>query len=97
MISTLDGQLNDNDASDVTRHLAGVFSALAIIASASTAGWICSTILPSGWLGLTLAAILAWPLVAARSMHVGAGAKVGQMSGGVVQSRGGVKPGHWLG
>ena len=28
---------------------------------------------------------------------VGAGAKVGQMSGGVVQSRGGVKPGHWLG
>ena len=69
MISTLDGQLNDNDASDVTRHLAGVFSALAIIASASTAGWICSTILPSGWLGLTLAAILAWPLVAARSMH----------------------------
>ena len=29
--------------------------------------------------------------------RVGAGAKVGQMSGGVVQSRGGVKPGHWLG
>ena len=28
---------------------------------------------------------------------VGAGAKVGQMSGGVVLSRGGVKPGHWLG
>ena len=26
-----------------------------------------------------------------------AGAKVGQMSGGVVLSRGGVKPGHWLG
>jgi len=28
---------------------------------------------------------------------VRAGAKQGQWSGGVVLSRGGVKPGHWLG
>ena len=30
-------------------------------------------------------------------VHVTAGAKVVQMSGGVVLRRGGVKPGHWLG
>ena len=32
-----------------------------------------------------------------RKLPVSTGAKVGQMSGCVVLSRGGVKPGHWLG
>ena len=34
--------------------------------------------------------------IVGHSVGVVAGAKVGQWSGGLVLSRGGVKPGHWV-
>jgi adenosylcobinamide-phosphate synthase len=49
--------------------MAGICVALAVIALAAGVGWACAAMLPGGWPGLILAAILAWPLVAARSMH----------------------------
>ena len=69
MISTLDRNFNRDDASGTTRRAAGIGVAMTIIAVVAGVGWTCEAILPSGWPGLILAAILAWPLVAARSMH----------------------------
>jgi len=73
IISALDHHLNRDNASDVARRAAGVFCAVAVIALATTAGWICSSLLPRHWMGPSLAtflaALLAWPLIAARSMH----------------------------
>ncbi len=49
--------------------MAGICVAIAVIALVAGVGWACASILPGGWSGLILAAVLAWPLVAARSMH----------------------------
>lgn len=69
LISVLDKNFNRDDSSDATRRAAGVGVALTIIAVVAGVAWACAAMLPSGWPGLILAAILAWPLVAARSMH----------------------------
>jgi adenosylcobinamide-phosphate synthase len=69
LISVLDRGLNREDASETARRAAGIFVAIAVISLAAAAGWAGSSIMPDGWIGLILAAILAWPLVAARSMH----------------------------
>lgn len=68
-IAALDHSFNDEGASEATRRAAGVCVAIAVIALVAGVGWACAAILPGGWLGLILAAALAWPLVAARSMH----------------------------
>jgi adenosylcobinamide-phosphate synthase len=69
LISLLDRNFNREDASETMRRAAGVCVATAVIALVAAAGWACALILPGGWLGLILAAFLAWPLVAARAMH----------------------------
>jgi adenosylcobinamide-phosphate synthase len=69
LISTLDRRFNRETDPDTTRRGAGVCVALLVIAVVAGAGWACTALLPGGWPGLILAAILAWPLVAARSMH----------------------------
>jgi adenosylcobinamide-phosphate synthase len=69
LISVLDRSFNREDASETTRRAAGVCVASAVIALVAAVGWTCVLILPGGWLGLVLAAVLAWPQVAARSMH----------------------------
>jgi adenosylcobinamide-phosphate synthase len=69
LISTLDRRFNDEAASEATRRVAGGCVAMAVIALVAGVGWACASILPGGWFGLILAAVLAWPLVAARSMH----------------------------
>jgi adenosylcobinamide-phosphate synthase len=69
LIGALDRRFNREGDSETTRRVAGVCVAFAVIALAAGVGWACAAMLPGGWPGLILAAILAWPLVAARSMH----------------------------
>jgi adenosylcobinamide-phosphate synthase len=69
LISVLDRTLNREGSSDATRRVAGIVVAISVISLVAGLGWACTLILPGGWMGLVLAAILAWPLVAARSMH----------------------------
>jgi adenosylcobinamide-phosphate synthase len=69
LISVLDRALNREDASGATRRAAGSFAAFAIIALVGGVSWACSLVIPDGSMGLVLTAVLAWPLVAAHSMH----------------------------
>jgi adenosylcobinamide-phosphate synthase len=69
LISVLDRNFNREEASETTRRVAGTFVAVTVIGLVAGAGWACAAVLPDGWIGLILTAILAWPLVAARSMH----------------------------
>lgn len=60
-----------NRASDppAFRRAAGVAAALVVIAIAVAAGWVLQSLLPSGWIQIVLIGVLAWPLVALRSLH----------------------------
>jgi adenosylcobinamide-phosphate synthase len=69
LISTLDRNFNRDDASEAARRAAGIGVGMTVIVVVAGVGWACSSVLPDGWPGLILAAILAWPLVAVRSMH----------------------------
>jgi adenosylcobinamide-phosphate synthase len=69
LIGALDRRFNREGDTDATRRAAGVCVAISVIVLAAGVAWACAEMLPGGWLGLILAAILAWPLVAARSMH----------------------------
>lgn len=51
------------------RRIAGVAAAILVIALATTVGWAVQSLLPSGWIRLVLVGVLAWPLVALRSLH----------------------------
>jgi len=69
LIAALDQTFNREDSSEAKRRAAGIGVAIIVIAVAAGVGWVCASMLPGGWPGLILAAVLAWPLVAARSMH----------------------------
>ncbi|MGY3528458.1 adenosylcobinamide-phosphate synthase CbiB [Bradyrhizobium sp. USDA 4452] len=51
------------------RRIAGIAAAILVIALATTVGWAVQSLLPSGWIRLVLVGVLAWPLVALRSLH----------------------------
>ncbi len=65
LISTLEGALNRGPL----RRLTGVLTALVVIGTAGGLGALALALLPGGWVGTVLAGVLAWPLVAIRSMH----------------------------
>jgi adenosylcobinamide-phosphate synthase len=69
LIAALDRSFNREDSSGATRRAAGIGVAVTVIAVAAGVGWVCASILPGGWPGLIIAGVLAWPLVAVRSMH----------------------------
>jgi adenosylcobinamide-phosphate synthase len=69
LIAALDRSLNREDIAETTRRVVGTLVAISVIMLVAGAGWVCTLVLPDGWLGLILTAVLAWPLVAARSMH----------------------------
>lgn len=69
LISALDRRLNKDSQTFPVRRLMGVITALLIIALAATIGWALQNILPSGWGGLILGAVFAWPLLAMRAMY----------------------------
>lgn len=69
LIGWADGRFNRDDHSPRLRLWAGAAVALAVIAlSAGVAGAL-AALLPEGLAGLLLTALLAWPLIAARSLH----------------------------
>jgi adenosylcobinamide-phosphate synthase len=69
LISVLDRRFNREDSSDAARRAAGIGVAITVIAVVAGVAFACSSMLSGGWPGLILAGVLAWPLVAARSMH----------------------------
>jgi adenosylcobinamide-phosphate synthase len=51
------------------RRARGVAAAAVVIGAATAAGATAQAALPDGWAGVVLGGVLAWPLVALRSMH----------------------------
>lgn len=69
LIDRLDKRLNREEDSPAKRRKLGEASACLAIAAAAGAAGLAAWLLPDGTLGLVLAAVLAWPLIAARSLY----------------------------
>lgn len=69
LIARIDRRLNRESEGDSRRRAFGVLAALLVIAAAAGPAAVIEAALPSGVGGVVLAAILAWPLLAARSLH----------------------------
>ncbi|MCA1424448.1 cobalamin biosynthesis protein CobD [Bradyrhizobium sp. NBAIM16] len=69
LIAGIDTALNRASDPPALRRAAGVAGALAVIALSAALGWALQSLLPSGWIQIVLIGILAWPLVALRSLH----------------------------
>ncbi|HXH45067.1 MAG TPA: adenosylcobinamide-phosphate synthase CbiB [Bradyrhizobium sp.] len=69
LIGALDAAWNRASDPPALRRAAGVAGAAAVIALSVALGWIVQSALPSGWVQIVLIGILAWPLVALRSLH----------------------------
>lgn len=67
MISALEAALNSGDAQ--RQKLAGAVAALAVIFASIAIAWAITRLLPGGVFGVVVTGLLAWPLVAARSLH----------------------------
>lgn len=77
LIGGLDRWLNLEGTDDAGRRMAGVAAALFVITVAAVLGLVVWSLLPVGLSGVVIAGILAWPLIAARSLfdHVAAVAR----------------------
>lgn len=69
LINAGDRRLNRAQAGDASRRIAGILLAGTVVALAAAIALAASRLLPGGWVGAILTGILAWPLVAARSLH----------------------------
>ncbi|MGI9478165.1 MAG: adenosylcobinamide-phosphate synthase CbiB [Hyphomicrobiaceae bacterium] len=69
LIDFLDQRCNRAEASGLTRRLYGALTAMLVIGLAAFVAWVVAWLLPSGLLGVVIGGALAWPLMAARSMH----------------------------
>ena len=69
LIAALDARWNRTTDSPALRRAAGVAAALTVIALAGGVGWVLQAACPQGWAGTLVIGILAWPLVALRSLH----------------------------
>jgi adenosylcobinamide-phosphate synthase len=69
LIDLLDRRTNRDSRPAATRRLAGLVAALGTIGLAAATGVTLQWLLPEGWAGLLVGALLAWPLLALRSMH----------------------------
>lgn len=69
LIATLDATLNWPTRRTGMRKALGVLAALVTIGLAGIIGWLMQSALGDHWAATVLVAILAWPLVAVRSMH----------------------------
>lgn len=68
-ISWCDRRFNREGDPPARRARAGMLAALAVVLAASLPALIVALMLPDGVTGLVLTALLAWPLIATRSMH----------------------------
>lgn len=69
LIRRLDAAMNRDTDSDLLRRLLGTGAALIVIAGTALAGYLLQSLLPGGWIAALCIGVLAWPLVALRSMH----------------------------
>ena len=69
LIRRLDTAMNRETDTDLTRRILGVLAAMITVSVAALAGFVVQFLLPGGWLGALCIGVLAWPLVALRSMH----------------------------
>jgi adenosylcobinamide-phosphate synthase len=71
LVSLLDRSWNRSVDAPAARRIAGVAAALLVIGLCVGIGWIVQTVLSRGWSGVVLLGIgiLAWPMVALRSLY----------------------------
>jgi adenosylcobinamide-phosphate synthase len=69
LIGDLDRRWNHSHHRDITRRILGLAAALVVIAAAVLPCWLIARLLPGGVTGMLITGVLAWPLVATRSMH----------------------------
>lgn len=69
LIGALDARWNRASDTPVQRRLIGGAAALIVIALAAAAGWLVQRVMPPDWRAVVLIGVLAWPLVALRSLH----------------------------
>lgn len=69
LIAAIDSGWNRESDPPALRRAAGVAGALLVIALAVALGWALQSLLSSGKMQFVLVGILAWPLVALRSLH----------------------------
>ena len=69
LIGAIDAAWNRDSDPPAFRRAAGVAGALLVIAISVAIGWVLQSLLPWGWIEIILVGVLAWPLVALRSLH----------------------------
>lgn len=69
LIGAIDAGWNRASDPPALRRAAGVAGALAVIALSVAVGRALQSLLPWGWVQIVLVGVLAWPLVALRSLH----------------------------
>ncbi|AUC96194.1 cobalamin biosynthesis protein CobD [Bradyrhizobium sp. SK17] len=69
LINLLDGAWNRTSDPSPFRRAAGAAAAILVIALAAALGWAVQSMLASEWAGVVVVGVLAWPLVALRSLH----------------------------
>ncbi|MDB5659023.1 MAG: cobalamin biosynthesis protein CobD [Cypionkella sp.] len=69
LIRWLDMALNDDDAGDFPRRIAGVITAVVVVGLVAGVAFALQWLLPAGWLEIVIGGVLAWPLLALRSMY----------------------------
>ena len=86
LIAAIDTGWNRESDPPALRRAAGVAGALLVIALAVALGWVLQSLLrfllPWGWIEIVLVGILAWPLVALRSLHDHVAAVANPLLGG---------------
>ena len=74
LVAALDRSLNRDSWSAGTRRAAGLFVVSITVGTTAAVAGLLTAMLPEGSLGTVLAGILAWPLIATRSLHTHVGA-----------------------
>ena len=69
VISAADDRFNHTNCDEAARRRFGFFVVAAVVLGVVGLGLVISWMLPNGWIGIVLTGVLAWPLVAARSLH----------------------------
>ncbi len=69
LIGALDARLNRPERAEAARAWAGAATVALVVAAAALPALALHVALPAGWPGIALGGLLAWPLVAARSLH----------------------------
>ena len=82
LINVVDTSWNRTSGSPAFRRAAGVAAAILVIAIAAVLGWAVQSVFASGWTRVVLVGILAWPLVALRSLDDHIAAVAGPLASG---------------